>query len=1024
MDFNFTGSSRPQRTINLGGKSQPKSVADIAAQARAARANRQQHRQQVMAATRLQSFYRAHLTSRAWRLALAQEFDEMFPNIADHDSWIHVTRLAVFCQSPNTLEHVSRLAAWAHMAVQTDVWSDSASWKTLFLMALRLSIRALSSGMLQHDDAHALFMLVVHTLAGDHGELQCFLVYGMLKENLYHALRVHFVGLRKEATPEQTVCVDAFLQPLRLFPGPTHGFAEVPTDPHASPRALCLSGFTEEILSIPNLLQSMPISAVTQFSASLPVDDVLQQVCTLGTYYDVSSGDSSLPTNPIHCPYLLANLLPLVSIRVKSMGGRQLAQYLEALTILQNALDRSIFADQSSTNARAFSQLSTLVSHGHLCSIFVASKKYAVTSRPAFFSFLVAITQAWPSHVAEDVLMTVLYGFEAQPSSASVPFGAVARELWRGWVRSSSLARTISAPGHDMVYYAEELRKQIISPTFATEWPMLLLLCMLYGRCLLTLGDDEFYPPRLPSSSNPPKNPLTLDELVDFSAILRNMVFSLFWTDASIFDLHVPGTRLTLGETQRMATRLLRQLHTRDSRRSFVPRGHWHLLRQQDLASFIKAVVLEERDLSRVGNELTHQSIMSERTRAFMTPRLQVLEQIPFVIPFEVRVEIFRQFVRNDVERLGSSRDLFSPFQRHRATIRRDHIAEDGMAQLYALGPRLKEPLEIVFIDAWGQPEAGIDGGGVFKEFLTSIVHEVFNTDRGLWCTNDRHELYPSPYSYAQAEEQLVWYTFIGRILGKALYEGILVDVKFAGFFLNKWLGLQGYVDELASLESLDKDLYRGLIALKNYNGDVENDFSLNFTVSKDEFGEQTVLELIPGGSEIPVTRENRLSYIYHMTRYRLTVQIEAQCRAFFSGLSDLIDPRWLKLLNREELRILLCGTESPIDLDDLRHHTVYGGYHEKDVAVQYFWEALAMLDQPSLKAFLRFVTSSPNPPLLGFGELNPKFAIRHAGDDPTRLPTASTCVNLLKLPAYLSREQCLEKLKYAIHAEAGFDLS
>ena len=113
MDFNFTGSSRPQRTINLGGKSQPKSVADIAAQARAARANRQQHRHHVMAATRLQSFYRAHLTSRAWRLALAQEFDEMFPNIADHDSWIHVTRLAVFCQSPNTLEHVSRLAAWA-----------------------------------------------------------------------------------------------------------------------------------------------------------------------------------------------------------------------------------------------------------------------------------------------------------------------------------------------------------------------------------------------------------------------------------------------------------------------------------------------------------------------------------------------------------------------------------------------------------------------------------------------------------------------------------------------------------------------------------------------------------------------------------------------------------------------------------------------------------------------------------------------------------------------------------------------
>ena len=32
----------------------------------------------------------------------------------------------------------------------------------------------------------------------------------------------------------------------------------------------------------------------------------------------------------------------------------------------------------------------------------------------------------------------------------------------------------------------------------------------------------------------------------------------------------------------------------------------------------------------------------------------------------------------------------------------------------------------------------------------------------------------------------LSWYRFIGRILGKALYEGILVEVAFAGFFLAK----------------------------------------------------------------------------------------------------------------------------------------------------------------------------------------------------------------------------------------------
>jgi HECT-domain (ubiquitin-transferase) len=41
-------------------------------------------------------------------------------------------------------------------------------------------------------------------------------------------------------------------------------------------------------------------------------------------------------------------------------------------------------------------------------------------------------------------------------------------------------------------------------------------------------------------------------------------------------------------------------------------------------------------------------------------------------------------------------------------------------------------------------------------------------------------------YSLSVAAHSLNWYRFIGRILGKAMYEGILVDVAFAGFFLAK----------------------------------------------------------------------------------------------------------------------------------------------------------------------------------------------------------------------------------------------
>lgn len=50
-------------------------------------------------------------------------------------------------------------------------------------------------------------------------------------------------------------------------------------------------------------------------------------------------------------------------------------------------------------------------------------------------------------------------------------------------------------------------------------------------------------------------------------------------------------------------------------------------------------------------------------------------------------------------------------------------------------------------------------------------------------------------------------------------------------------------------------------------------------------------------------------------------------------------------------------------------------------------------------------------------------FSIRRQGSQQ-RLPTASTCFNLLKLPNYSRKAILKEKLKYALAANAGFELS
>jgi ubiquitin-protein ligase E3 C len=54
----------------------------------------------------------------------------------------------------------------------------------------------------------------------------------------------------------------------------------------------------------------------------------------------------------------------------------------------------------------------------------------------------------------------------------------------------------------------------------------------------------------------------------------------------------------------------------------------------------------------------------------------------------------------------------------------------------------------------------------------------------------------------------------------------------------------------------------------------------------------------MPNGSEVAVTRENRLPYIHLVSHYRLTKQIKLQSEAFFEGLSEMIEPNWLRYVN------------------------------------------------------------------------------------------------------------------------------
>ncbi|KAM0320477.1 hypothetical protein ACHAO8_000489 [Botrytis cinerea] len=572
---------------------------------------------------------------------------------------------------------------------------------------------------------------------------------------------------------------------------------------------------------------------------------------------------------------------------------------------------------------------------------------------------------------------------------------------------------------------------------------------------------------------------------------------------------------------------VMRMIYERDSRRRFLPKDHWLMTARFDMKGFIVDVIKEHERRQEVGDsegaeaEFEEdaeeyepvQSLMLGRTTrashllsqvrqqdllrkhqqklnkrkimAAVGPRIEVLQNMPFVIPFETRVEIFRQFVMMDQLRRRSG--VIDPdswrmrmanmaqnrhaaretLGRHHASIRRESVFEDAFEAFFPLSEGLKEPIQITFVDSFGAIEAGIDGGGVTKEFLTSVTNEAFRgpldygNNPSLFVTNDQNLLYPNPtameqdYAFLRSvginETSPGWKThsvqlrnrmhFLGRIVGKCLYEGILIDINFAGFFLLKWSAANSGPEaasrsNLNDLRDLDEGLYQGLLKLKNYPGNVE-DFSLDFTITDqipngmpDGRAKVITRDLMPNGSNIPVTNENRLLYIAYVVRHRLHIQPYELTQAFLRGLGQIINPSWLSMFNQVELQTLISGETSDININDLRKNTQYGGVYQigydgrEHPTIRMFWQVMEEFKDEDRRKVLKYVTSTPRAPLLGFASLNPQFSIRDSSSDEDRLPSASTCVNLLKLPRYQSKEKLREKLLYAVNAGAGFDLS
>ena len=733
-------------------------------------------------------------------------------------------------------------------------------------------------------------------------------------------------------------------------------------------------------------------------------------------------------------------------------------------------------------------------------------------------SYLLTLIWCFPTEA--DAIRMRLYlldaeGFlDAEGRSHTKPLPAV-KVLW-SVVRSTKVWLHVSYLADSRCFDFLQRSKPLDFPHWDQEWETALLFLDLYAFVLRLTDDEDFFSTLDPTATGTPSSRVRLcalepNDLQHLAMGLRNLSFTLIenWAYFSAEQNSiVPGVGPTAFKD--IVSTALRMLYERDSRRSFLKEGAWLMRSDDETKDFLQAVILEEErqhemrengsdseeeDHDDSGTQLSEYTAVAsnsgarrrqqlawlehnraqrkaafrDRQRAILAPKLEILRQMPYTIPFEERVGVFRQFVHLDQHRRRNGyidpdqwrvqivADHGNPLEpspmareilgRHHARIGRGKLFEDAFAELYNLGEGLKEPMQITFVDKFGEEEAGIDGGGVTKEFLTSVTSEAFSDDHLLFVANKRNAFYPNPLAVDQVRENrarsysvaqlLERFEFLGRVVGKCLYEGILLDIAFAGFFLLKWSTPPtetGYRVSINDLRDMDEELYQGLLSLKHSTVDVASldlDFTVNDQVSLPGDPVRTVTrELIPNGGQVRVTNENRPLYTSYVARHRLAGQPYRQTVAFLQGLGTIIDPAWLAMFNQNELQRLVGGDSSDINVEDLRANTRYSGVFEigsdgkEHDTIQLFWQVMHEMADSERRDVLKYVTSTPRAPLLGFSQLNPPFSIRDSGGDEKRLPSASTCVNLLKLPRYKDAATLKGKLLYAVSSNAGFDLS
>ncbi|EFA75693.1 hypothetical protein PPL_10746 [Heterostelium album PN500] len=354
-----------------------------------------------------------------------------------------------------------------------------------------------------------------------------------------------------------------------------------------------------------------------------------------------------------------------------------------------------------------------------------------------------------------------------------------------------------------------------------------------------------------------------------------------------------------------------------------------------------------------------------------------------------------------------------------RIRIDRENVLEDSFNQISILPTSLLiQNFNVKFVG-----EEGVDMGGLKKEWFSLLFKQLFDQQFGLFTTNSNYTLSINPNSYQNSDHLALFY-FAGRMVAKSVSEGIHLEHTFSRTIYKLILGKPTSLDDLIYV---DAEFHKSLMwILENSIEDMEE---VTFSTTVEHNGEIQLVDLVPGGRDIPVNEENKHEFVKLLSEWRFKRDITDQSYQLVLGFHDVIPLDLLGAFNECELELFMCGL-TELDVEDWKRNTIYRGYNASSHVIEWFWQVVEEMEMESRVRLLQFVTGNARLPPTGFQCLMSadgptKFQIHKSYAPDNQLPVARTCFNRLDLPNYDSKDQLQNAIMIAIQEGLpGFGLA